>query len=58
MCDPRFDYRFAAQSRAQQEDHERQARQYMEALRNWRPIQPQRKTSSGVPAIPLKKDSE
>lgn len=63
MCYPHFDYLLGesmnhAQLRAQQEAQERQARIYMEALRNWRPSQPQRKTQSGVPAIPLKKGSE
>lgn len=64
MSCPQFDYRLKGEPltwehvKARQVEEERQARKHMEDLLNWRPHHWQRKTQSGVPAIPLKRGSE
>jgi len=59
MAYPQFDYRLGEpltwkDVKARQVAELNRERECMEALLNWRPSEPRRKTQSGVPAIPLK----
>lgn len=60
MAYPQFDYRLGApvtweDVKAEQVAELNRERKRMEAMLNWRPLEPKRKTQSGVPAIPLEK---
>jgi len=59
MAYPQFDYRLGdpltwEDVKARQVYGLIRDKEHMEALLNWRPSEPKRKTQSGVPVIPLK----
>lgn len=59
MAYPQFDYRLGEpltweDVKAREVAKLNRERERMEALLNWRPSEPKRKTQSGVPVIPLK----
>lgn len=59
MSYPQFDYKLGApltweDVKARQAAGLIRDKEHMEALLNWRPSEPRRKTQSGVLAIPLK----